>query len=322
MNNSSTRIQQLQNMISENKNNKIPFATIIGHGTLLPSNRVFTVPDDKIIIFISRPGYYIALRLLKESRMMNLMQSKTKLRQLLTDRLSAENTPSIVTGSRWNWKRHIYGPNQPAPNMGLELYDNSLKSWGQWYNSLCGWKFVGDPSKPFLHRPYGERMHSLQQLVMDIKGPAVVFVFGCRGDPNTAEETMRAFQNRGRFGRQNYRLPPSALVSATRAHEEGVARYHSKRTRGFGLSLRKEKVEPSAKKRRTPYIVPSSTSHLSARWQRNLNISKFVKSHYKNGMNNAALANAAKSVRNSTGKNYTNAEIANAIRRLKNNKAI
>jgi hypothetical protein len=315
MNNSSTRIQQLQNMISANKNNKISLATIIGHGTLLPSNSLFTVPDDKIIIFISRPGYYIALRLLKESRMMSLMQSKTKLRQLLTDRLSAENTPSIITGSRWNWKRHIYGPGQPAPNMGLELYDNTDSSWGRWYNSLCGWKFVGEPS---LHRTYGQRMNSLQQLLMDIKGPAVVFVFGCRGDPNTAEGTARAFQNRGRFGRQNYRLPPSSLVSATRAHEEGVARYHAKRVRGFGLSLRKEKVEPSAKRR-----APSGRMNMSVmKVARNIKINRFVKSHHRANMNNTALANAAKRKRNANGLNYTNAEIANAIRRLKNSKAI
>jgi hypothetical protein len=302
--NSSTRIQQLQNMISANK---IPLATIIGHGTLLQSNSLFRVPDDKFVIFISRPGYYIALRLLKESRMMSLMQSKTKLRQLLTDRLPAENTPRIITGSHWNWKRHIYGPGQPAPNMGLELYDNSDSSWGRWYNSLCGWKFVGEP---FLYRTYGQRMNSLQQLLMDIKGPAVVFVFGCRGDPNTAEGTARAFQKHGRFGRrQNYRLPPSSLVSATRAHEEGIARYHTKRVRGFGLSLRKEKVEPSAKRRRMNATV--------LKIARNIKTNRFVKSHHRANMNNTALANAKKRKRNANGLNYTNAEIANAIRRLK-----
>ena len=319
MNNSETRIQLLQGYISGNRNNRIAFVSMIGHGTLVSANATnstFEIPSDKFVVFISRPGYHIALRELKESRMMNLLNSRPKLQQFLTDTLPSKNTPSIVTRSHWNWKRHIYSPGMIAPNMGLELYDNADTSWGRWYNSQCGVRFAGDPA--VYGRTLPPVMQSLKDLVNEVKGPAIIFVFGCRGDPQTYHATSSAFDRHGRFGGQNYRLPPSSLVSAVHSRESHAARYLAKRVRAPGLTLRKEKIEPPAKRRR----LTTATSHLSARWQRNINIGQFVKSHYRNGMNNSALANAAKNKRNSAGKNYTNDEIVNAIRRLRRNGAI
>lgn len=317
MNNSETRIQLLQGYISgnRNKNNRIAFVSMIGHGTLISANATnstFRIPSDKFVIFISRPGYHIALRELKESRMMNLLKSRHKLQQLLTDTLPSKNIPKIVTRSPWNWKRHIYSPGMITPNMGLELYDNANTSWGRWYDSQCGVRFAGDPA--VYGRTSPPVMQSLKDLVNEVKGPAIIFVFGCRGDPQTYHATSSAFNKHGRYGGQKYRLPSSSLVSDIHTRESQSARYLAKRVRAPGLTLRKEKIEPPAKRRR----LSTATGHL----QRNINIGQFVKSHYRNGMNNSALANVAKNKRNSAGKNYTNDEIVNAIRRLRRNGAI
>lgn len=232
------------------------FVTVIGHGTLInPLNTSyrntapsFNVPDGATVIFISKPGYFITLRSLHDSKMMSLMRSRRKLRQLIADKLPASDTPAIIKRAGWNWKHHIYTTGMLCPNMGLEFYDTSPTSWGRWYNDQSGVRYPGRGGAP----RYKGRRKSLKTLISEIHPKGIFIVFGCRGDPAEYTGTMAAFEARygtsrgpfptigNRSGRQNYRVPRTVLTEAARTRENESRRYLGvKRIRNTSFTLRK-----------------------------------------------------------------------------------
>jgi hypothetical protein len=304
--NNTTRIAQFQN---NSKN--LDLRTVIGHGSLIPGNTdFFPLPANKYVIFLSKPGYWISLKVLKQDSMMSLLNSQNKLRLLLTDKLPKNQMPDIIKNGHWNWKKHIYMPGMMCPNMYFELYDHVNTSWGRWYNEQCGVRTVGESLGQL------KNLNARLSEITSANNPSgIYFVFGCRGDPNTYQETGNAFRNSNdeTVKRQNYRLPPSIPVSRTKFVENLYTRYAGKKRVRGGPTVRKTKNEPPAK-RRSVVNVTNSVKKVS----RNININRFVKAQYRPGLGNAELRDLVhrKSVLN--GKNYTLREITNSIRRLKN----
>ena len=305
--NNTTRIEEFQ------RNSKsLRLMTVTGHGSLIRGNNDnFKVPSGKYIVFISKPGYWISLKVLKQDTMMGLLRNEPKLRLLLDDKLPERYLPNVIKHNHWNWKKHIYPPDVLCPNMSLETYDRSRTSWGKWYHDQCGVRTVGRS-----HASFKDLNITLKQLINRIPGPGIFFVFGCRGDPNTYEGTEAAFKraNEPRRVGQKYRLTNSNFISSIARHENSTSRYFiKKRVLSGGLTLRKVKNEPSSKRR----TMAVSNNRAVNRVARNININRFVKSHHSPGISNAELRNLAhqKSVLN--GKNYTLREITNSIRRLR-----
>jgi len=255
---SQTRIQAFQNDAKTRK-----FITVIGHGTLIsakdPSFNVhgstfFKVPEGMSVVFISKPGYLISLSELKDDKMMSLLHSQSKLRKFIGDALPESETPNVVKKSGWNWKNHIYTSGMNCPNMGLEFYDNSITPWGWWYNTQCGVWYPGT-TRP---REYKGKKGTLKNLVSSLDRKGIVIVFGCRGDPETAANTRRAFNVFGAFGGQKYKVPQTALVQNIKTLERVAARYLStKRVREPALTLKKNSVNRPAKRRRTRSKITS-----------------------------------------------------------------
>jgi len=241
MNNSQTRIQEFQEY---SKNHSI--ITVTGHGSLITTGNIeFKVPDDVYIVFISRPGYWLSLRLLAQSRMMNMLKSETKMRQLIMGKLSKTNTPDIITKSHWNWKNHIYPPKTLCPNMYFQIYDKSGTSVGNWYDNMCGIIYLENSGSRFGHN----QNVNLKDIVLQAPKKGVFFVFGCRGDPNS--NMKPSFNKYGKFGEpQNYPIPYSLPTSVINKHEKLVKTLMVKRVRTPALSLRKSKTESRPTKRR------------------------------------------------------------------------
>lgn len=245
------------------------FISVIGHGTLINSVNTsfnthnatfFKVPEGVSVIFISKPGYFIALRSLKDDKMMSLLHSQSKLRQFIAGTLPAGDMPGIVKRAAWNWKNHIFTPGMNCPNMGLEFYDNSETYSGRWYNSQAGVWYPGTNRGP----EYKGRKGTLKNLIssMGTRAKGIFMVFGCRGDPAEYNRTKAAFNAingtpRGPFpstgnrsGRQNYRVPVTPLVQNTRLLENKARKYLTvKRVRSNESPLRRPKTNSPNKKR-------------------------------------------------------------------------
>jgi hypothetical protein len=326
--NSESRIQEFQRLSVS-----LPIVTVTGHGTLLPDNSSFEVPADKYVIYISNPGYWLSLKIIKEDKIMGLFRSAPKLHKFLTDSLPASEIPDIITKHNWNWKRHIYAPRMMCPNLGLEMYDKAPTSWGRWYDSQCGVKIVGESSVY-----YKNDNKTLKQILANINGPAVVFVFGCRGDPDIYNTMKSSFKH----GPQNYPLLATKLSENTKAHEKMIYRMMSKRVPTPLLSLKKS-LEPSSKRRRVgPSPSPSKKRKSSQNLRapsakkrrvtkplvsmRILNINHMIRSILRNKptttRNYTQLRNMVHQKSAINGKNYTLAEINRVLANLRSRNAI
>ena len=259
-----SRLQKFQTTARTQK-----FISVVGHGTLInpldPSFNshnatFFKVPEGVSVIFISKPGYWISLRSLREDKMMSLLHSESKLRQFIAGTLPGDETPRIVKRSAWNWKNHIFTSGMMCPNMGFELYDKALTSWGRWYDSQCGVWYPGTNKGP----EYKGRKGTLKNLISSTGTKGIYMVFGCRGDPAEYNRTRTAFNavhgtSRGPFpftgnttGRQNYRVPVSPLVRNVRLRENEARRYlRVKRPRSKSPLRKSNGNSPTPKRART-----------------------------------------------------------------------
>jgi hypothetical protein len=248
-----SRLQDFQ----RNAQNK-KFISVVGHGTLInptdPSfntynSTFFRIPEGVSVIFISKPGYFISLRNLRDDKMMSLLHSESKLRRFIAGTLATDEIPRIVKRAAWNWKNHIFTSGMMCPNMGFEFYDNAQTSWGRWYNSKCGVWYPGTNTEP----EYKGRRGTLKNLISSIHKKGIFMVFGCRGDPAEYNRTMTAFREYGRTGgRQNYRVPLSPLTRNVRLREIEASRYLGlKRPRPSQTLRRSNENSPNAKRVRT-----------------------------------------------------------------------
>jgi hypothetical protein len=250
MNNSQTRIQEFQEL---SKHRKI--VTVTAHGTLIPGSS-FHVPQNLYIVFISRPGYFVPLRTLRDSKMMDMFHSGFKMRQFIADRLPAKNMPGIVRAHIWNWKRHIYPPGSACPDMGLEMFDKTPTEWGNWYHKECGLRYLGSRFDPPAY--FKGQSLQLKNLAPTVKSQSVLFVFGCRGDPGTYAGTMKAFNKYAHTGNNKipqpmtYNLPPSSVVNAVRQHENFMARYMGKKRVRASIPTRTVKRKKTIHKSTSP----------------------------------------------------------------------
>jgi hypothetical protein len=268
-----TRLQRLQLAARTQK-----FASVIGHGTLInpldPSFNshnatFFKVPEGVSVVFISKPGYWVPLRTLKDDKMMDLLHSETKLQRFIAGTLPVGQTPGVVQRAAWNWKNHIYMSGMMCPNMGFELYDKADTRWGRWYNTQCGVWYPGTNRGA----EYKGRKGTLKNLISSMATKRIFMVFGCRGDPAEYNRTGAAFNaihgtSRGPFpiignrsGRQNYRVPVSPLVRSVRLRENEARRYIGvKRVRNKSPLRKTSGNSPTAKRARTytspPRITP------------------------------------------------------------------
>lgn len=245
--NSQTRLREFQNYSKTQK-----FISVIGHGTLVNSRNnsiYFKVPPGMTIIFVSKPGYLIALGTLRDDKMTSLLHSETKLRRFIDDKLPDNEIPDIIKRANWNWKNHIYTTGMTCPNMALEFYDTTDTSWGRWYNEQSGVWYPGTNRRP----EYKGKKGTLKNLVSSLSTKGIMFVFGCRGDPETSQRTSEAYHTVGTFGGpQTYKIPRTSLVRTIETLERSAARYLArKRARASELSLRKNNNQPSAKRTRT-----------------------------------------------------------------------
>ena len=267
-----SRLQKFQTYAPTQK-----FISVVGHGTLInpldPSFNshnatFFKVPEGVSVIFISKPGYWISLRSLREDKMMSLLHSQTKLRKFIAGTLPADETPRIVRRSAWNWKNHIFTTGMMCPNMGFELYDKADTSWGRWYDSQCGVWYPGTNRGA----EYKGRKGTLKNLISSMSTKGIYMVFGCRGDPAEYNRTKAAFNavhgtSRGPLpftgntsGRQNYRVPVSPLVRNVRLRENEARRYlRVKRPRNVSPLRKSSGNSPTAKRARTYTSPPRST---------------------------------------------------------------
>lgn len=237
------------------------FISVIGHGTLInpldnPYNNksaFFKVPAGVAVIFVSKPGYFVALRNLKDDKMMSLLHSESKLRRFIAGTLTSDETPRIVKRAAWNWKNHIFTSDMMCPNMGLEFYDTTQTSWGTWYNSQCGVWYPGTNKGP----DHKGRKASLKNLISNTHTQGIFMVFGCRGDPTEYNRTMTAFRAHGIFGgRQNYRVPLTPTTRNAQLRDNEASRYLGlKRPRPTQNLLRKSN-SPKAKRARTTVNLP------------------------------------------------------------------
>ena len=260
--NYGTRLQRFQVNAQTQK-----FVTVVGHGTLIsPLNTSFNtynatyfkVPDGVSVVFISRPGYFVALRSLKEDNMMSLLHSDSKLRKFIAGTLPASETPGIVRRAAWNWKNHIYTPGMMCPNMGFEFYDKTGSSWGRWYDSQSGVWYPGTNRSP----EYKGRRGTLKNLISSVHTKGIFMVFGCRGDPAEYARLKQAFEHSGKLGNQNYPIPMSNLTRNVQASENKASKYllnEKKRVRVNNLTLRKKNTNsPKTKRPRTTTLPPLS----------------------------------------------------------------
>ena len=241
---SQTKLERFQKNAQTQK-----FVSIIGHGTLIntPNSSHFTIPEGMSVIFVSKPGYFVSLRSLKDDKMMNLLLSQTKLRQFIDDKLPVSEIPDIVRNSHWNWKNHLYTSGMMCPNMGFQFYDKAETSWGRWYNIRSGVWYPGTDRRP----RFKGRDLTLKSVVNSLQTKGILVVFGCRGDPQTYERTGRAFNTFGQGGRQNYPVPRTALVRNIETLERAARRHMTaKRVREPSLILRRRSVNGSSPKRR------------------------------------------------------------------------
>lgn len=258
--NYATRLEKFQVNAQTQK-----FVSVIGHGTLInPLNTstsfntynstYFKVPEGVSIVFISRPGYWISLRSLRDDNMMSLLRSESKLRRFIAGRLSADETPQIIKRAAWNWKNHIYTAGMMCPNMGFEFYDKSQTSWGVWYDSQSGVWYPGTTRGP----EYKGRKGTLKNLISSIPTKGIFIVFGCRGDPTMYNKTRMAFNIFGRLGqRQNYRIPMTQLTRNVKARENEAARYLGRKRPRTNTTLRRPNSSPASKRPRTTQVPGS-----------------------------------------------------------------
>jgi hypothetical protein len=252
-------MSRLQNFQRNAQNKK--FISVIGHGTLINPlensynniSEFFKVPEGVAVIFVSKPGYFVALRNLKDDKMMSLLHSESKLRRFIAGTLPLDEIPRIVKRAAWNWKNHIFISDMMCPNMGLEFYDTTQTSWGTWYNSQCGVWYPGTNKGP----DHKGRKGSLKNLISITPTKGIFVVFGCRGDPTEYARTMSAFRTHGIFGgRQTYRVPLTPTVQSVQLRDNEASRYlRMKRPRPTQTLLRKPN-SPKAKRARITVNLP------------------------------------------------------------------
>jgi hypothetical protein len=251
-------MSRLQNFQRNARTKK--FISVVGHGTLInpldPSfnsynSTFFKIPEGVSVIFISKPGYFISLRHLRDDKMMSLLHSESKLRRFVAGTLTADEIPRIVKRAAWNWKNHIFTSGMMCPNMGFEFYDNAETSWGRWYNSQCGVWYPGTNTGP----EYKGRRGTLKNLIPSTHKKGIFIVFGCRGDPAEYNRTMTAFREYGRTGRQNYRVPLTPVTRNVRLRENEASRYLGLKRPRPSQTLRRSN-SPKAKRARTTVNLP------------------------------------------------------------------
>jgi hypothetical protein len=251
-------MSRLQNFQRNARTKK--FISVVGHGTLInpldPSfnsynSTFFKIPEGVSVIFISKPGYFISLRHLRDDKMMSLLHSESKLRRFVAGTLTADEIPRIVKRAAWNWKNHIFTSGMMCPNMGFEFYDNVPTSWGRWYNSQCGVWYPGTNTGP----EYKGRRGTLKNLIPSTHKKGIFIVFGCRGDPTEYNRTMTAFREYGRTGRQNYRVPLTPVTRNVRLRENEASRYLGLKRPRPSQTLRRSN-SPKAKRARTTVNLP------------------------------------------------------------------
>jgi len=222
--------------------------TAVAHGELVETNNsFFPVPPGMTIIFISKPGYLIALHHLRnDPKFASLFSSETKMRKLIADKLPQDEIPKIIKHGRWSWKKHIYisGMNN-CPNLRLEFYDEL----DPWYNEQCGVRYLGQNLTE-----YKGKKGTLKNLLSSFSQKGVLFVFACRGVPSTANETFKIALRHGAEGQpQKYKIPNSKFLETVKKMENAAARVVvMKRLRTpQNLKLKKRTISPPRKKLRT-----------------------------------------------------------------------
>ncbi len=217
--------------------NSMTFYMAIGHGTHIRDPPQFVVPPNVYIVFMTPAGYWGNIKdVLYDDKFREVFESETKIKHLIKDTLPQSNKPKIITKKGWDWKNHIYGPGKTAPMHRLEMYDREQKDISKDYDAICG----------FHKLPFGRHNAELKgaAVTLDVlatkafmdtvassKKFAVLFVYGCRGDPAVPYKNMQnVFKQHMYSAFSAYNVPKAAnsyiqaMRNAERARRENMSK--------------------------------------------------------------------------------------------------
>lgn len=201
-------------------------AIVLAHG-LYASREGFTVPPGKIIIFVSRTARYLPQSVV-DSDFYNVFTRPERIHGILSN---PNSRPPLFLK---DWEQRIYGHGDLCPNLGLEMND---PAWGMGIHSL---PLVNNQLKLIRGFLYGQNM-KLSQLTSQIQNSGILFVTACRAttDMPTYYDNISA----------NYSFPRWSIEYNLQRQNAISARILKRRRENN--TLRKNKNQPNAKKRRT-----------------------------------------------------------------------
>lgn len=222
---------ELQLIIDYSNSSRINHYLAIGHGVHVKNPPTFIVPSNMYIAFMTPPGYWGNIKdVVRDPNFSRVFGTKSTFIRMLKGQLLPREVPSIMKRG-WNWKNHVYKPNTFAPNHYLEMFDKGTRPIETLYDGLSGTYEIPNLSRRNNHGD-SLQLTELSRLVSQRAGSkmCILFVFGCRGDPDIPFETMqsifRVMKNES-FNKYNY--PRTANVNAMRRAENATRENMRKR---------------------------------------------------------------------------------------------
>jgi hypothetical protein len=200
-------------------------AMVLAHGSYA-SREGFSVPNGKIIIFVSRTARKLPQSVVN-SDFYNVFTRPERIHGILSN---PNSRPPLFLK---DWERRVYGPGDLCPNLNLEMND---PAWGMGIHAL---PMVNNQLKLQAGVLYGRTM-KLSQVISEISGSGILFVTACRGTPATDNYYNLT---------ANYTFPEWSLEYNLQRQNEISSRL-DKRRREIN-TLRKNKNQPNAKRKKT-----------------------------------------------------------------------
>jgi hypothetical protein len=302
---------------------------VIGHGTQVDAVP-FTVPDNVHVVFLSDPGYALAVNIVN-TPFERMVGNLRKFRNFIRGTLPANDIPLQLRRRNWKWWDHIFQPRSACPNLSIEFFDRSTP----WIDNICGLWYAGPTGTPVLgvsgSNASGRKLYNRTMNLREISevadrntrnhGGCILFINSCRIPLEQIPlYTQNIWYPEARMGlgtayarsagMQNFPLPASRVVNVTRALESNASR----------LATRKRKMTGPASRNIRPRRSSNSNSNNTSN---NIQLSRTQLSNFRNMLNRISASNMNVSQAREQFPNFfrgmNNVTATNIIRNLKGN---
>lgn len=321
-----------------NKAETSQIGLVIGHGTQVDAVP-FTVPDNVHVVFLSDPGYSLAVNIVN-TPFLRMVGNLRKFRNFVRGTIQANDIPLQLRRRNWKWWDHIFQPNSVCPNLSIQFFDRTIT----WIDNICGLWYAGPTGTPVLGVANSNVMgRKLYNRTMNLKeicevadrntrnhGGCILFINSCRipSEQIPLYEQNIWYPEAGMGlatayirskGMQNFPLPASRVINAARALEANASRLATRKRKmtGTGVSARNTRARTNSNSNNNRVRASNNlnlTNNTATRRSQVMNVLNAI----SNRNSNITLENARARYPNFF-RGFTNENAAIIIRNLRGN---